>query len=290
MSKKRMFSKAIIESDAFLDMPLSAQGLYFHLGMQADDYGFVSPKRVMRMIGANDDDLKVLVAKRYVLTFDSGVVVIKHWHLNNTVRKDRSTETTYLLEMDELIKNEFGAYTEKSRASDKIQIMANTIQNDKQILPENNFNNGGVSVLTTTPLTNIQQSTDTKSTLQPNGNQMATEIRLDKIRLDKTSNTTNVVLAKPKTASQDINRMFEIWEEVVGYRIQSRVKANRFACSNLLKKHGMDKLSQLINGVAQAQSEKYAPNITDFCSLQQKLTDLIVWGRKKGMTNAAAQF
>ena len=112
MAKRRMFSQQITESDSFLDMPLSAQALYFHLGMSADDDGFVnSPKRVQRVIGANDDDLKLLIAKKFVIAFDSGVVVIKHWKINNFIRNDRYTPTVYADEMAMLYEKENRAYT-----------------------------------------------------------------------------------------------------------------------------------------------------------------------------------
>ena len=75
-----MFAKTIIDSDAFLDMPMSTQALYFHLSMRADDDGFINnPKRIQRMIGASDDDLKLLIAKSFIIVFESGVVVIKHY-------------------------------------------------------------------------------------------------------------------------------------------------------------------------------------------------------------------
>lgn len=112
MAKRRMFSQQITESDSFLDMPLSAQALYFHLGMSADDDGFVnSPKRVQRVIGANDDDLKLLIAKNFVIAFDTGVVVIKHWKINNFIRNDRYTATVYQEEKAMLYEKENRAYT-----------------------------------------------------------------------------------------------------------------------------------------------------------------------------------
>ena len=83
MAQKRMFDKSIIETDEFLDMGMPTKALYFLLGMEADDEGFVSPKRVMRIYGGNDDDLKVLIAKKFVIKFESGVVVITHWTKNN---------------------------------------------------------------------------------------------------------------------------------------------------------------------------------------------------------------
>jgi len=108
-----MFSKDIVTSDAFIEMPTSTQLLYFQLGMEADDDGFVaSPKRVARMIGVNDDDLKVLLGKRFILSFPSGIVVIKHWKINNYIQADRYHETKYLEEKKALITKENGAYTE----------------------------------------------------------------------------------------------------------------------------------------------------------------------------------
>ncbi len=91
-----MFAKTIIDSDAFLDMPLSTQVLYFHLSMRADDDGFINnPKKIQRMIGCNDDDLKLLIAKRFLINFESGVVVIKHWKIHNYIQTDRYKETMY---------------------------------------------------------------------------------------------------------------------------------------------------------------------------------------------------
>jgi DnaD/phage-associated family protein len=105
MAEKRMFAKTIIDSDMFLDMSLSTQALYFHLAMRADDDGFINnPKRIQRMIGASDDEMKILIAKQYILPFDSGVVVIKHWKIHNYIQKDRYHPSTcpekQLVELD----------------------------------------------------------------------------------------------------------------------------------------------------------------------------------------------
>ena len=113
MAERRMFAKSIVLSDAFLDMPLSARCLYFTLGMLADDDGFVSgPKSIMRQCGASEDDMKMLLAKRYILSFESGVIVIKHWRINNYLRSDRYQQTTYIEEKDTLTLDQKGAYTE----------------------------------------------------------------------------------------------------------------------------------------------------------------------------------
>ena len=107
-----MFAKTIIDSDAFLDMPLSTQVLYFHLSMRADDDGFINnPKKIQRMIGASDDDLKLLIAKSFLIPFESGIVVIKHWKIHNYIRSDRYKETAYLEEKQLLQVKENKAYT-----------------------------------------------------------------------------------------------------------------------------------------------------------------------------------
>ena len=91
-----MFAKTIIDSDSFLDMPASAQALYFHLSMRADDDGFINnPKKIQRMVNSSDDDLRLLVAKRFIIPFDSGIVVIKHWKIHNYIQNDRYRPTIY---------------------------------------------------------------------------------------------------------------------------------------------------------------------------------------------------
>lgn len=112
MSQRRMFSPSIVCSDAFLDMPSSGRDLYFQLGMYADDDGFVNPRKIMRMLGSSEDDLKILIAKRFVLPFPSGVLVIKHWKINNLVRKDWYRPTQYIEEKSKLSIKENGSYTE----------------------------------------------------------------------------------------------------------------------------------------------------------------------------------
>ena len=142
MSERRMFTMKIVDSDAFLDMPLSTQALYFHLNMRADDDGFVNnPKKISRMVGASDDDLKLLLSKRFILVFESGVVVIKHWRMHNLIRKDRYNETQYQDELSQLMLKENGSYTECGN--------------------------------------------QLATTRQPDGNQMATQVRLGKDRLGK---------------------------------------------------------------------------------------------------------
>lgn len=112
MANKRMFNIKIVDSDAFLDMPLSTQCLYFHLNMRADDDGFIgNPKKIMRMVGCSEDDLKLLIAKRFVLTFENGVIVIKHWKMHNCIQTDRYTPTVYIDEKNMLFIKQNKSYT-----------------------------------------------------------------------------------------------------------------------------------------------------------------------------------
>lgn len=112
MAEKRMFSKQIVDSDAFLEMPLSTQALYFHLSMRADDDGFLNnAKKVMKIIGANQNDYDLLVAKSFVIQFPDGICVIKHWRINNYLRKDRYTETIYQEEKSHLAVQPNGRYS-----------------------------------------------------------------------------------------------------------------------------------------------------------------------------------
>ena len=156
MANKRMINASIVETDLFVDMPLSAQCLYFHLNVNADDDGFVgSPKRIQRSIGASDDDLKLLIAKGFVIAFQSGVIVITHWKMHNTIKKDRYTKTIYT---DEL--NQLGSYENKAYMliGDNVE----TIRNQNGTKPEPKWNQNG---------------TTDKNRLDKN--------RLDKNRLDK---------------------------------------------------------------------------------------------------------
>lgn len=107
-----MTSLEVIDTDTFLDMPVSSQLLYFHLNARADDDGFVSnPRKISKSVGAADDDLKILISKKFILAFEDGVVVIKHWRINNFVRKDLYRETKYLDHKNALFIRANGAYT-----------------------------------------------------------------------------------------------------------------------------------------------------------------------------------
>lgn len=111
MAQKRMFSLAVVDTDRFLDMPVSTQALYFHLGMHGDDDGFVSgPRKIARAAGCNDDDLRLLIQKKYIIPFESGVVVITDWKINNTLKNDRYKSTVYQDELHKLTTKPGGSY------------------------------------------------------------------------------------------------------------------------------------------------------------------------------------
>jgi len=112
MAERRMLSQKITESDAFLDLPLASQALYLHICMSADDDGFIAnAKTICRMIGATQDDLNALIEARFLLTFEDGVMCVKHWRINNQIRKDRHQVTAYREYAERLGIKANGAYT-----------------------------------------------------------------------------------------------------------------------------------------------------------------------------------
>ena len=189
MAERRMFAKTIIDSDAFLEMPLSTQALYFHLSMRADDEGFINnPKKIQRMIGAADDDLKVLIAKNFVIPFESGIVVIKHWKIHNYIRGDRLHATKYQDEKTMLETKENGAYTL-------------------------NLNEVDISKVTDICQTSDSQMSDT----------LDTEIRLGKVRLGKDSINSIKDTVRP---TEIVGRIVEKWNALSDVGIKSITKIN----------------------------------------------------------------
>ena len=128
MAERRMFNKQITRSDAFLDMPRSTRLLYYDLSLDADDDGFIDKyKSIMRLTGASEDDLKLLIAKSFIIPFENGVIVIKHWRMNNLIRSDRYKPTVYQEEKKQLSLKENGSYTKKT---------TNGIPSDNQMTPQ----------------------------------------------------------------------------------------------------------------------------------------------------------
>ena len=154
MANRRMFSLDVIDTDKFMDMPLSAQALYFHLGLRADDDGFVaSPKKIMKIVDCKQDDMKVLIAKGYVIPFESGLIVIRHWKMHNYIQTDRYRKTKHVVERErlELVNNVYKLDTEsvqdvlgteaqyslaKDRIRDRVNIeLNNTISSEPEAAP-----------------------------------------------------------------------------------------------------------------------------------------------------------
>ena len=138
MANWRMFSKDVVETDKFLAMPLTSHALYFHLCMGADDEGFVSnPKRIMRSIGSNEDDIKVLITKGYVIDVDEGIIVITHWNMSNHIRRDRKKNTIYIQQKSKLYLAN-GTYILRNLLSDN-QLTTNCQPNDNQPTTQNSI-------------------------------------------------------------------------------------------------------------------------------------------------------
>ena len=210
MAEKRMFTQKIIDSDAFLDMPLTTQALYFHLNMRADDDGFINnPKKICRMIGASEDDLKLLIVKRFVLTFENGVIVIKHWRMHNLLRKDRYKPTQYQDQLAEIELKSNGAYTEKHRKPAEIE--------------------GSVTVATT---------------WQPSGNQLAPQDRIDKDRLDKDSIDDRLDKGNLGQPSSSYTYILKLFNEICkSYNPVERITPERQdTIERLLKVYSLEKI------------------------------------------------
>ena len=133
MAEKRMFSVSVIDSDLFLDMPLSTQALYFHLAMRADDDGFVNnPKKIIRMVNASEDDIKLLILKSFVISFESGVIVIRHWRMHNTIRRDMYKPTQYLDEKSKLVEAGSKEYRLSEADTDTLQVRNESVTDTVQ--------------------------------------------------------------------------------------------------------------------------------------------------------------
>lgn len=134
MAQKRMFSLQVVDTDKFMDMSTSAQALYFHLGMHGDDDGFVaSPRKIARAAGCNDDDMRLLAAKGFIIPFDSGVVVITDWKINNSLKNDRYKETIYQDEKALLRSDKSGKYLLGSN------VVPECTQNGSKVEPQHNI-------------------------------------------------------------------------------------------------------------------------------------------------------
>lgn len=211
MAERRMFSKTIIDSDAFLDMPLSTQALYFHLSMRADDDGFINnPKKIQRMVGCNQDDITLLIAKRFVIPFESGVCVIKHWRIHNYIRTDRYKETPYQEEKSQLILKDNNSYT-----------LSNEVTT--------------VGIPSGIPC-GVQ-----------NEYQCETQVRLGKDRLGKDNNT----ISKDIVSSTKVQPIIDSWNSLGLQKLVSiNPNTNRYRLLNArIKEYGLDIVLETIENI-----------------------------------------
>lgn len=210
-----MFTKMIVDSDAFLDMPTSTQALYFHLGMRADDEGFINnPKKVQRMVGANEDDLRLLITKKFIIAFDTGVIVIKHWKMHNSLRADRVKKTVYGNELAQLEIKENGSYTLKNKPP--------------EIMVDNSPSN-------------VRQLSDKCP-------HSIDKIRLDKIRLDKDSIGEYEGDKSPTPISKSSQEIIEYLNLILGTNFKPTTKATQSLIkTRLSENYTIDDFKQVID-------------------------------------------
>ena len=227
MANKRMFTMKIVDSDVFLDMPLSTQCLYFHLNMRADDDGFIgNPKRIMKITGASEDDLRLLIAKRFVLTFEDGVIVIKHWRMHNTLSRDRYAETSYTDEKKMLLLKDNGSYSLTG---------GNPIDDTRLIERSGRQTQQRRNKDATKTLSDIDKGLD---------------IELDK-DIDKDN---NLIVSKDTIRQTDVRRVIEEWNKLqdVGIAPIRDIKPASKRCQMLkgrIREYGMDDLLKAMDNI-----------------------------------------
>ncbi|MDB1956589.1 phage replication initiation protein [Clostridium tertium] len=219
MAERRMFAKTIIDSDAFLDMSLSTQALYFHLSMRADDDGFVNnPKKIQRMIGCGDDELKMLVAKKFIIPFESGVCVIKHWRIHNYIQKDRYKETVYKDEKSHLMLKENNAYRyvdteciqDVSKLETQVRLGKDSLELGESSLEEDSIRKEKKKSEFDLLIENYTDDLDLRNTIYE-------FIKMRKaIKAAMTSNALKLMLSKlDKLSSGDKDKKFKILEQSI---------------------------------------------------------------------------
>lgn len=227
LANKRMFTMKIVDSDAFLDMPLSTQCLYFHLNMRADDDGFIgNPKRIMKITGASEDDLRLLIAKRFVLTFEDGVIVIKHWRMHNTLSRDRYAETSYTDEKKMLLLKDNGSYSLTG---------GNPIDDTRLIERSGRQTQQRRNKDATKTLSDIDKGLD---------------IELDK-DIDKDN---NLIVSKDTIRQTDVRRVIEEWNKLQDVDIAPirDIKPASKRCQMLkgrIREYGMDDLLKAMDNI-----------------------------------------
>lgn len=224
----------IVDTDAFLDMPLSTQCLYFHLNMRADDDGFIgNPKRIEKIIGANDDDLKLLIAKRFVILFDDGVIVIKHWRMHNTLSRDRYIETSYTDEKKKLLLKDNGSYSLTN---------GNSIDDTKLIERSNRQ-------------TQKRRKTDEQKTHSDKDIGLDKDLELDldtELDKDKEKDINDLIVSKDTIRQTDVQRIIDEWNtlEEFGINPVKRMTPKREqAVKARIRQNHMDDILEAIENI-----------------------------------------
>lgn len=236
-----MFDKAIIDTDRFMDLSMSAKALYFLLGMEADDEGFVSYKKVMRIHGGNQDDIKILIVKDFLIHFDSGVVVITDWNKNNFLDSRRIKLTEYEKEKALLTKKD-----------NKYIMLSTGLATAKQSLSQSS----------------IEQNRIEQNRIEQNNIAKSSDIANDSIEIN-VEIEKNKQIAKILDAFKDINPMINFGN-----------KTQRKACNDLIEKFGFEKTMTAIAYYKTIQAEIYSPVITTPLMLKNKMAELRVFYNK----------
>lgn len=225
MAQRRMFAKTIIDSDAFLDMPLSTQALYFHLSMRADDDGFLNnAKKISRMIGSSQNDFDLLLMKNFIIPFENGICVIKHWRIHNYIRTDRYKPTVYQEELNKLAVKDNKSYSFKS----------NLIEDNKieELEKPENIRDDEVGI--------------------PNGYQMETQVRLGKDRLELGKDSIGKVnnsISKDILVPKNLVPIADAWNSLNLSKIKS-IKDNRLKMLNArINEYGIEAVIEAIKSI-----------------------------------------
>lgn len=221
-----MFSKRVTDTDNFLDMPLSTQALYFHLNMNADDDGFVGQvRKIIRSVGAKDDDLKLLIAKGLIFIFDTGVVVISNWYIHNYIRKDRYHETLYKNEKEQLSIDNDGNYSLGQPIVNQVgQPIVNQIKHDEKDDNTNVYSDG-----------------------QPDDNQRLTEVRLGKVRLGK-DNTPLIPRGEENEKSENpAKEMMEIFNQATNRNLSNSGMFGQLVMKNISVQEFKDVMNYVVD-------------------------------------------
>ena len=229
MAQKRMFTMKIVDSDAFLDMPATTQCLYFHLNMRADDDGFIgNPKRIMKITGASEDDLRLLIAKRFVLTFEDGVIVIKHWRMHNTLSRDRYAETSYTDEKKMLLLKDNGSYS----------LTGGNPIDDTRLIERSGRQ------------TQQRRNKDATKTLSDIDKGLDIDIELDK---DKEKDN-NLIVSKDTICQTDVRRVIEEWNKLQSVGINPirdiKQSSKRYQLlKGRIREYGMDDILKAMDNI-----------------------------------------